>query len=131
MTNKSSINPAKGMTGKKSKKHKKSSRKKMRDSKAVAVLSYLLVGIIWFFLDEKISKSNFARFHVKQAINLWVFLIIVQVLAGLMFLFGEILAFAGTIVWLILLIIGLVNSSEGRRKELPIIGNLAYIYLKF
>jgi uncharacterized membrane protein len=99
----------------------------------VSLLSYLFVGIIWFFLDKKVQNS-FTKFHVKQAINLFIFSLLFSII-------GEILMFIPLIGWLvgvvikifilILFIIGIVNSINYEKIKIPLIGNFASIYLKF
>ncbi|MGM5482460.1 MAG: hypothetical protein ACQESF_03280 [Nanobdellota archaeon] len=105
--------------------------KKKKNEKLVSALAYLLIGIIWFFADEDISKSKLAKFHVKQAINLWLFLVLIQIVANLMFLFGVIFALAGNILVIVLLVIGLSNAVEGKKKFLPLVGKFAEKYLDF
>ena len=46
------------------------SKKEIEEGKAAAVLSYLLIGIIWYFVDEKMKKNSYVKFHVQQAIVL-------------------------------------------------------------
>ena len=46
------------------------------NSKLVAILSYFLVGVIWYLVDEKVKKSPLAKFHVKQALNLMIISIV-------------------------------------------------------
>lgn len=115
---------------------KKSSKKAKRteskeNEKAVAALSYILIGIIWFFAEEEMSKSKFAKLHVKQAINLWVVMVGIQVVAGAMFLLGALIAFLGSLLGLVLIILGIINVVKGKKKKLPVIGGLAEKYLDF
>ena len=35
------------------------------NNKLCAALSYLLIGIIWYFADEKMKSSSFAKFHFQ------------------------------------------------------------------
>jgi len=45
--------------------------KDVEQGKACAILAYFFVGIIWFFVDEKLKKNEFAKFHAKQAMILF------------------------------------------------------------
>jgi uncharacterized membrane protein len=107
------------------------------DGKLCALLSYLLVGIIWFFADDKMRKNGFVKFHVKQGIVLTVAAIVVSIIERILisifwgsFFFGG-WGLLGTIFWivwlgfLVLLILGIVNSLNGKEKQLPIIGGFA------
>lgn len=100
------------------------------DSKTCAILSYLLVGIIWYFVDEDLKKSEFARFHVKQAANL----LIIGIALSSVMLATFILVFLVPLVNLataVLAIVGIINAANGDKKQLPIIGSYAERYLKF
>ena len=57
---------------------------KSENGKLCAIIAYLLLGIIWYFVDEKVKKDKFAQFHVKQAIVFLVLSIIVNVIGGLL-----------------------------------------------
>jgi uncharacterized membrane protein len=98
------------------------------NSQIVAILSYILIGIIWFFVDEKVRKDQFAKFHVKQSIVLLIFAIIWGVIIGIL---GAILWMLWGIWWilgyvpLIFVIIGIVNAVNKKENPLPIIGTWA------
>lgn len=121
---------------------KSGASKDHKQEKLVAALTYVLVGIIWFFLDEDIKKSGLVKFHVKQALNL----LIVSIGVSIVFSFlSSILLFIPIIGWflilvgapslslasLILAIIGIVNGANGKEKAVPLVGQLADKYLKF
>ena len=95
------------------------------NSKLAAILAYLLVGIIWFFADEKLKKNEFTKFHVKQALVL----LIVSVGGSI------ILSFIPILGWVILpffslasfafCVLGIINAAQNEKKELPFIGSYA------
>ena len=110
--------------------------KDVDSGKLCAVLSYLIIGIIWYFVDEKMKKNSFVSFHVKQALVLLIFSIalgILNVILGVIFGIiamvtlglASVLMFIPTIISLIPLVLwlfGIVYSVQGVEKELPIIG---------
>ncbi len=105
------------------------------NEKAVSILSYFLVGIIWYFVDENVRKSKIAKFHVKQALNLMIVSIILGILLNIIIVvtFG-LLYFVYIIAELILFvlwIIGLINAVNMKQKNIPIIGDFANKYLTF
>ena len=117
---------------------KKSSN--VSDGKACAVLSYLLVGIIWYFVDEKMKKNNFVKYHVKQGLVLLIasilYSLVLLILFGILFvplMFGGAGMLLGLFmvlrllyyIPLILAILGIINAANGSEKELPIIGKYA------
>ena len=93
-----------------------------------AILSYFFIGIVWFFVDEKMKKDSLAKFHVKQAIILLIFSVIWSIL--LQFL-GFFLRFLGPLYFLlsyvplVFAIIGILNALNKKEKELPVIGSYA------
>ncbi|MBT4446111.1 DUF4870 domain-containing protein [archaeon] len=100
----------------------------VNNGKAPAVLSYFLVGILWWLLDEKVKKNAFVKFHVKQSLVLIIASIAVSVA-------GWILVFIPVIGWIalavlrigifVLWIMGIVKAAQGAKKELPLIGSFA------
>lgn len=107
---------------------------KVENEKVCAILSYLLIGIIWYFADEKMKKSSFARFHAKQGLVLFIasilYSIVLQVLLSILILPLLLTgAWVGigmfTILYyvpLIWSIIGIINAANDKEKPLPIIG---------
>jgi uncharacterized membrane protein len=100
----------------------------VKNGKAPAVLSYFIVGILWWLLDEKVKKNAFVKFHVKQALVLLIASVAVSV-AGWILIFIPIIgwvAFAVLRVGIIVLwIMGIVKAAQGVKKELPLIGSFA------
>lgn len=105
--------------------------------KTAAALSYILVGIIWYFVDEHMKRSTFVKFHVKQALVLigagilWnVALSIIFTIVLAPFLFGGLFG-----IWFlfrllyyipaIFAVLGIINALNNRTRELPIIGGFA------
>ena len=104
--------------------------KKDDHDRAVAILSYFLVGIIWYFVDDEV-KNAFTKHHVKQALNLIIISVVGNVgLVIIPFLGWVILPFFQIFI-LILIILGIINAINGSKKEIPIIGSFAEKYLKF
>ncbi|MDP1728738.1 MAG: hypothetical protein Q8L27_00860 [archaeon] len=109
---------------KEQKDNRKTSTEGIQNEKLCAVLSYLVVGIIWYFADENMKKSQFVKFHVKQGLVLLISEVIVSVIWSIPFL-GWVIGPLLNLVTIILLIIGVVNAVNGKQNELPIIGNFA------
>lgn len=110
------------------------------NSKICAILAYImLIGVIWYFVDEKMKKSSLAKFHVKQGL----FLAIVGIGLGILFaILGSVLAFIPIIGWifgvllapvgliinlgiLVLVIIGIINAANEKKEPVPVIGGFA------
>ena len=107
------------------------------NAKTAAALSYILIGVIWYFVDEAVRKDAYAKFHVKQAINLMLFsiaasvalsiLMVTIILIPIVMLLGPVVQ----LVTLVLCVLGIINAAQDKQKELPIIGQYAEKYLSF
>ena len=107
---------------------KKVKSKDIEAGKVCALLSYLLVGIIWYFVDEKMKKNSFVKFHVKQGLVLIIFSIIVSIVGSIFWFIpflGWVIMDILNLAILVLAIVGIVNSLNGEKKELPVIGGFA------
>jgi len=102
--------------------------KEVENGKVCAFLAYLLIGIIWYFADEKMKKNSFAKFHVKQGLALlvaWVILWVIEMILP----WG--LRWIAMLLWLgllVLAILGIINALNGKEQELPVIGGLAKLF---
>ncbi len=89
---------------------------------AIAILSYL--GILFLVPLLAAKDDNFAQFHAKQGLVLflaWVvfsFINVIPLLGQLIFVFGSLFFF-------VLSIIGIINVLSGKKKEIPLIGQYA------
>ena len=100
------------------------------NGKACAVLSYFLVGIIWYFVDENMKKNDFVKFHVKQALGLTIANLVLGTVL-LVTVLGSLLFPLLNLTVLVLAIIGIIDAMNGNKKELPLIGKYSTKYLKF
>ena len=93
----------------------------VKDGKICAILAYLLVGVIWYFVDEKMKKNNFVNFHVKQGLVLLIVSLAGNILLGMTFILAWLIPI-WQIVILVGIVIGIINANNGDKKELPLIG---------
>lgn len=118
-------NPAEQQKGKGSADDKKD----IEENKIWALVAYII-----FFLPllTEAKKSPFVKFHVKQSILLFITSVIVS-------LFGTYVPFVGwfiimplgSLFVLILWIMGIINTINGEKKNLPVIGKYAEQWFKF
>ena len=95
------------------------------NSKICAILAYLLVGIIWYFVDAKMKKDAFVKFHVKQGLVLLIVGIVLSIALNLLWFIGWILMPLVQLVMLVLAILGIINAANGKKAEVPLIGQFA------
>ena len=97
-------------------------------AKGTAWLSYL--GILWLIPLLTMKENAFAKFHVKQGIMLTILWVASSVLAAIPIL-GWI---ADLVIWVfavIMMIMGIVNSLNGKYWTMPIVGKWAADWFKF
>ena len=98
----------------------------------VSILCYFLIGIVWYFIDKEIQKSELAKLHSKQALNLLIINFGVSALSGILSFAG--LFFIVPIInlgILVLWILGLINAINEQKAKIPIIGDFADKYLTY
>ncbi len=85
----------------------------------MAILAYIgILVLIPFLTDAK--NDPFVKFHIKQGLVLLIFWVL-----GSVFFW---IPFIGWLLWLgviVLMIMGIMNASNGQQKELPVIGQFA------
>jgi len=98
---------------------------KQSDSKLFAFLGVFLtlIGFVIVILTRK--KDKYAMFYAKQGLVLGIAWVAVSVLSMVPVIGWFIIAPVGTILLLILWIIGIVNSLSGNMKPVPVIGKFA------
>ncbi len=95
--------------------------KKGKDN-AIAILSYL--GILFLVPMLAAKDNDFAQYHAKQGLVLFIAEIATMFIAWILLL-GWFIGFIAWIVWVVFSIIGIVNVLGGKKKPLPIIGQFA------
>lgn len=102
--------------------------KDISDNKVVAMLPYLMdaIGIIIALLC--VNNSQYVAFHLKQSLKLMVCQFIVVLVGAIIpFLGWFIILPVGSIIILVLKIIGFFGVCSGKAKELPIIKGLRFL----
>ena len=96
----------------------------INNNRVMAFLSYLWI----FFIVPLIAASNspYAKFHANQGLLLFLFDVVIAIVAMIPVV-GWIISAVGAAMVLILRIIGIVNSLKGEAKELPLIGKYRII----
>ncbi|MDO8507816.1 MAG: hypothetical protein Q7S53_04615 [bacterium] len=111
--------------------------KEVEEGKVCAILAFVsLIGVIWYFVDEKMKKNSYAKFYVQQALVLAVTMIVayvglfmLNIILGFIPFIGLIFAALSIFLWfglwilgIVLVIMGIIGAAGGTKKELPIIG---------
>jgi len=98
--------------------------------KAHALCAYLhIFGLLPLFLVPLLAApdSKYARFHADQGLTHYLTFFIGGVILWLIPILGWILLVPFWLAWIILAIIGIVNATQGKTQNLPIIGRWTII----
>ena len=92
--------------------------------KPIAIIAYITwIGLIIALIMNMDAKNDFAKFHIKQVL--------------LVFIFATVLSWIPIIGWIIGIILfifwimGLIYAIQGEKKEIPLIGRWAQEWFKF
>jgi len=106
----------------------------VEEGKVFAVLSYALslVGLPFFLVPLIMRNNEFALYHAKQSLILWLAGIAAAVISMILsFLcIGLIIGPIAGVFLLVLDIIGLVNAGKGEAKPVPVIGQWGVDWFK-
>lgn len=92
------------------------------EGKTIAIISYLTwIGLIIAFVMNSEKKNEFAKFHIRQALLLFLAALLVGI---------PILGWIWGILIFVLWIMGLVSAVNGEQKEVPVLGKLAQDWFK-
>ena len=112
--------------------------KDVEEGKAFAILSYALgfVGIPFFLVPLIMRNNEFALYHSKQCLILALLIVAGALLALMMaatvilLVFAPLVWFAACIALWVGCVLGIMASSKGEKKSLPLIGRLADDWFK-
>jgi uncharacterized membrane protein len=98
--------------------------------KATAWLSYL--WLLWLVPLLAMKENAFCKFHAKQGIVLSIYSVAVWIVGKVPFIGGWIVRPVGGIILLVLAIMGIVNSLNGKYWKCPLgVAVLAEKWFKF
>ena len=99
---------------------RKCDAKDIQENKALAAISYIW---ILFFIPMFAKKdSQFAQFHARQGLALFVLSIVIYFASMIPFLGWFVISWFGSLILLVFFIMGLINALSGKCAELPWIG---------
>ena len=90
--------------------------------KGLAIISYLTIfgTIVAFFMNNE-KQSNFAAFHTRQALGLWLTFFVLGFVTSA---FDSWLATLGLYMFFgVLFIYGFVNAIAGKPQAVPLVGD--------
>ena len=96
----------------------------IENNKAMGIIAYFI-----FFIPLLAAKdSPFAKYHANQGLTLLLTLIAINVVGSFIPIIGWMLIIPfGSLLILVLAIIGIMNAANGKAEPLPIIGKYTLI----
>ena len=91
-------------------------------SKNTAIIAYLTIigSVIAIFMNQEENKSEFASFHIRQALGLFISFFLLGYFVGYANSWTTTSAFY--LFYFILWIFGFSGALQGQKKELPLVG---------
>ena len=111
------------------KKEMKAEASDVEKNKAMAIVGYIIPILFFVPLVSDAKNSPFAKFHANQQLNFLLFLVVGQIVGGILtfILIGILVLFLVWVGYIVFLIMGIMNASKGEMKELPLIGGFKLI----
>ena len=90
--------------------------------KAIGIIAYItIIGLIIAFILNMEKKDAFGSFHIRQALGIAISGIAMSFIAVVPVI-GWILAVLGSLLVLVMWVIGIVNAISGNMKPVPVLG---------
>ena len=110
-----------------------SSQSDAEKNKAIAIIGYIFPFLFFIpLVSEDAKKSVFAKFHANQQLALLLFYVVgyiagfvISIVLALTFYLAPLIILywlAFTVFGIVLIIMGIINASNGEMKELPLVG---------
>jgi uncharacterized membrane protein len=96
-------------------------------NKAMAIIGYIVPILFFIPLVTEAKNSPFAKFHANQQLNLLLAGVAVNVVGMIPVLGWFIVLPLGSIILIVFVIMGIINSAKGEMKKLPLIGGFELI----
>lgn len=97
-------------------------------NKPLAIIGYIIPILFFIPLVTDAKNSQFAKFHANQQLILLIAAIAVNIVGGIIpFLGWFIILPIGSILLIVLAIMGLIHAAKGEMKPMPIIGGFNII----
>lgn len=94
----------------------------MEQNKLIGIVAYItIIGLVIALILNQEKKDPFAGFHIRQSLGIFVSGIALSLVA-LVPLIGWILAVVGSLLILVLWVMGLMNAIGGNMTPVPLLG---------
>ncbi|MFN3997940.1 DUF4870 domain-containing protein [Algoriphagus sp.] len=92
------------------------------DGKQIGMIAYLtVIGLIIAFVMNNEKKSEFAQYHIRQMLGLFVSGVAIG-LIGIIPILGWLIVIVGVFILFYMWVMGLIAAINGQMKPMPILG---------
>ena len=102
---------------------KQSNKEMVKQGAGFAALSYVFFLCIFVLVYKK--DNEFARFHAKQALILFIGWMVCLLFSIALPFIGSIFSVFGTVIYLVCLTVGIFSSLMGQKFKFPVVTNVA------
>lgn len=93
-----------------------------KDGKQIGMIAYLtVIGLIIAFVMNSEKKSEFAQYHIRQMLGLFVSGVAIGLIGIIPFL-GWLVVIVGVFVLFYMWVMGLIAAINGQMEPMPILG---------
>lgn len=102
----------------------------VEEGKTMAIIAYITIfGLIIAFIMNNDKKNSFTSYHIRQSLGLGITALALGLVNYIPFI-GWILGMVGTILLIILWVMGLMSALNGEEKPVPVLGEKYQEWLK-
>ena len=102
----------------------------VEEGKTMAMIAYITIfGLIIAFIMNNEKKNSFTAYHVRQSLGLGITGLALAVVNYIPYI-GWILGMLGTILLIVLWVMGLISALNGEEKPVPVLGEKYQEWLK-
>ncbi|MGM1428181.1 DUF4870 domain-containing protein [Sphingobacterium lactis] len=94
----------------------------INDGKNIAIIAYItVIGLIIAFVMNNDKRNDFAAYHIRQSLGIMITGFALGIIAYIPFI-GWIIGAAGSILVVVMWILGVINAANGNKKPVPVLG---------
>ncbi|SRR5690554_5090061 len=102
----------------------------VEEGKTIAIIAYITIfGLIAAFIMNTDKKNTFAAFHIRQSLGLGLTGLVLS-FVNVIPILGWIVGILGSLLLIILWVIGLISALNGQEKPVPVLGEKYQEWLK-
>lgn len=94
----------------------------VEEGKTMAIVAYITIfGLLIAFILNNEKKNPFTAYHIRQSLGLGITGIALSIISYVPFV-GWLISMLGSILLLVLWVLGLISALNGQEKPVPVLG---------